>query len=179
MYTDLKDRQLWYDGDSVVPQSQLIELLHRGMSTRHLCVTEVNKDIIEYNRYATPVERVKVKTELEQLDMRWNLPEPFDTLDVDAHVEQKFFDEAARYSWDENEIMCRHERMRLELVKYREDQKVDVLRTIIYIVDTFTRENLVWGVGRGSSVSSYVLYLIGIHDIDSYKYELDFTDFLG
>jgi DNA polymerase III alpha subunit len=36
----------------------------------------------------------------------------------------------------------------------------------------------VWGVGRGSSVASYVLFLIGVHRIDSMKYNLDYKEFL-
>jgi DNA polymerase III alpha subunit len=36
----------------------------------------------------------------------------------------------------------------------------------------------VWGIGRGSSVSSYVLYVLGVHDVDSYAYDLDIGDFL-
>jgi DNA polymerase III alpha subunit len=37
--------------------------------------------------------------------------------------------------------------------------------------------NIVWGVGRGSSVASYVLYLLGIHKIDSIKYNLSPDEF--
>lgn len=55
---------------------------------------------------------------------------------------------------------------------------LDLLRFIIYLVD-FMRENeIVWGVGRGSSVASYILYLIGIHKVDSIKYKLDWREFL-
>jgi len=49
---------------------------------------------------------------------------------------------------------------------------------MIYIVDMMRKNNLVWGVGRGSSVASYVLYLIGIHKIDSLKYNLNIEEFL-
>jgi DNA polymerase III alpha subunit len=38
--------------------------------------------------------------------------------------------------------------------------------------------NIVWGVGRGSSVASYVLYLLGVHKVDSIKYGLDIREFL-
>jgi DNA polymerase III alpha subunit len=37
--------------------------------------------------------------------------------------------------------------------------------------------NIVWGVGRGSSVASYALYLIGIHKIDPIKYNLSINEF--
>ena len=55
---------------------------------------------------------------------------------------------------------------------------LDLLNYMIYLVD-FMRENkIVWGVGRGSSVASYVLYLIGVHKIDSLYYDLDVAEFL-
>jgi len=33
-------------------------------------------------------------------------------------------------------------------------------------------------VGRGSSVSSYILYLIGIHRVDSLRYGFSISDYL-
>jgi DNA polymerase III alpha subunit len=53
-----------------------------------------------------------------------------------------------------------------------------VLKFMIYLVDTMRANNIVWGVGRGSSVASYVLFLIGVHKIDSMKYNLDYKEFL-
>jgi DNA polymerase III alpha subunit len=53
-----------------------------------------------------------------------------------------------------------------------------VLQLLIYIVDTMRKHNIVWGVGRGSSVASYCLYLIGVHKIDSLKYNLNIREFL-
>ena len=55
---------------------------------------------------------------------------------------------------------------------------MDLLRYMIYLVDFMRKENIVWGVGRGSSVASYVLYLIGIHKVDSIQYGLDYKEFL-
>ena len=53
-----------------------------------------------------------------------------------------------------------------------------VLQLLIYIVDTMRNNNLVWGVGRGSAVSSYVLYILGVHKVNSVKYMLDIQEFL-
>ena len=53
-----------------------------------------------------------------------------------------------------------------------------LLRYMIYLVDFMRENNIVWGVGRGSSVASYVLYLIGVHRIDSIQYDLDWREFL-
>ena len=47
-----------------------------------------------------------------------------------------------------------------------------------YLVDTLRKNKIVWGVGRGSSVASYVLYLLGVHRINSIYYELDIAEFL-
>ena len=47
-----------------------------------------------------------------------------------------------------------------------------------YLVDTMRDNQVIWGVGRGSSVASYVLYLIGIHKIDSMYYDLPINEFL-
>jgi DNA polymerase III alpha subunit len=54
----------------------------------------------------------------------------------------------------------------------------DLLRFLVYIVDVMREQDIVWGVGRGSSVASYVLYLIGVHKIDSLYYDLDIAEFL-
>jgi len=46
-----------------------------------------------------------------------------------------------------------------------------------YVVDTLRSNSIVWGVGRGSSVASYVLFIIGVHKIDSVKYKLAINEF--
>ncbi|PPD53417.1 MAG: hypothetical protein CTY12_04875 [Methylotenera sp.] len=77
-----------------------------------------------------------------------------------------------------HDITLRDERLAYELTKFQDMKLTGVLRAIIYIINTLTIRNQVWGVGRGSSVSSYVLYVIGAHDVDSFAYELDINDFL-
>ena len=55
---------------------------------------------------------------------------------------------------------------------------LDLLFYLKYLVDTMRGNSIVWGVGRGSSVASYVLYLLGVHKVDSIKYDLDINEFL-
>jgi DNA polymerase III alpha subunit len=69
------------------------------------------------------------------------------------------------------------DRVSQELELYIKHGMYDVLHVIKYIVDTLRANNIVWGVGRGSSVASYVLYLIGVHKIDSIKYNLPIEEF--
>ena len=70
-----------------------------------------------------------------------------------------------------------YERLIQELELFRKNNMLPVLRTMKYVVDTLRTNNVVWGVGRGSSVASYVLYLIGVHKIDSIKYNLPIEEF--
>ena len=70
------------------------------------------------------------------------------------------------------------DRVTQELELYIQHNMFDLLFYLKYLVDTMRENKVVWGVGRGSSVASYVLYLIGIHKVDSIKYELDIKEFL-
>ena len=65
-----------------------------------------------------------------------------------------------------------------ELDAFRDRGMEDLLRYMIYLVDFMRENDIVWGVGRGSSVASYVLYLIGVHKIDSIQFDLDWREFL-
>jgi DNA polymerase III alpha subunit len=71
-----------------------------------------------------------------------------------------------------------YQRLIEELQEFRKRNMLDLLRWLKYFVDTAKQRNIIWGVGRGSSVASYVLYLIGVHKIDSIKYKLDWKEFL-
>ena len=70
------------------------------------------------------------------------------------------------------------QRVGQELMLYQERDLFNLLRYLKYLVDTMTQNQCIWGVGRGSSVASYVLYLLGVHRINSMYYELDISEFL-
>jgi len=69
------------------------------------------------------------------------------------------------------------DRVSQELQLYIKLEMYDVLHVMKYIVDTLRANNIVWGIGRGSSVASYVIYLIGVQKIDSIKYNLPIEEF--
>jgi DNA polymerase III alpha subunit len=69
------------------------------------------------------------------------------------------------------------ERVVEELRLFAKNDMIPVLKTMKYVVDTLRANNVVWGVGRGSSVASYVLFIIGVHKIDSVKYKLPINEF--
>jgi len=70
------------------------------------------------------------------------------------------------------------DRVKYELGLYEEYNMTKLLRCMIWLVDYFEENNIFWGLGRGSSVSSYCLYLLGLHLVDSIKYDLDVNEFL-
>ena len=69
------------------------------------------------------------------------------------------------------------DRLAQELELFHSHNMIPVLRVIKYIVDTLRENRVVWGVGRGSSVASYVLFLIGIHKVDPIKYDIPIDEF--
>ena len=66
----------------------------------------------------------------------------------------------------------------MELAMFKERGLYPILQLLIYVIDVMRYHKLVWGVGRGSSVASFVLYILGVHKIDSHKYNLDIKEFL-
>lgn len=79
---------------------------------------------------------------------------------------------------DQTQNEEQYQRVVKELDLFVQHNMIDLLKYLKYLVDTMRSNNIVWGVGRGSSVASYCLYLLGVHKIDSMKYELDIHEFL-
>jgi DNA polymerase III alpha subunit len=122
------------------------------------------KDIIQYlERIAT--EHLDYPVPKENIDTtNWYIPQKYKDLDIEDFL----VNQCPKENYD---------RLILELELYQKHQMLDVLRTMKYIVDTLRNNNIVWGVGRGSSVASYVLFLLGVHKIDSVKYNIPIEEF--
>jgi DNA polymerase III alpha subunit len=71
-----------------------------------------------------------------------------------------------------------YQRVVEELELFYQHNMIDVLKYLKYLVDTMRSNSIVWGVGRGSSVASYCLYLLGVHKVNSLNYSLDIREFL-
>ena len=143
-----------------------IELLYRGDS-----IYDIAFDSIEqYNKFSTELELESI-TDKSFISKDFNIPQHYKELDVETFIRNK----VPTSGQDVKIITARVEQ---ELAMYKERGLYPILQLLIYIIDTMRKNNLVWGVGRGSSVSSYLLYLIGVHKVDSYKYNLDIKEFL-
>jgi|TARA_Y100000389_G_scaffold201067_1_gene242901 hypothetical protein len=100
------------------------------------------------------------------LQSNWHMPAEYRELDIAAYL--------LGLCKEDHEL----QRVGEELLLYQERNLFDLLRYLKYLVDTLRKNNIVWGVGRGSSVASYVLFLLGVHKINSMYYELSVEEFL-
>lgn len=97
--------------------------------------------------------------------IQWRMPEFYKTFDIEHWLLNQCHNDQER------------DRVTLELSLFRETNLISLLCYLKYMVDVMSEKSLVWGVGRGSSTASYVLYLIGVHSIDSIKYDIPIEEF--
>ena len=118
-------------------------------------------DLVEYAFTDMTVEEFDVMKQNS-----WDMPDEYKNLDI------------AEYILGLCDSDAKLQRCGKELLLFQERNLFDLLRYLKYLVDTLQNNNMIWGVGRGSSVASYVLYLLGVHRIDSMFYDLDAREFL-
>lgn len=143
-------KNLYLDKDTVVQFNQALDL---------------NRDnLVPLQEWTEPEETLEFFDEANQCT--WFMPQEY----------QKF----PIHQWLLDQCTSEEERTRVdkELLLFIQYGMFDLLFYLKYLVDTMRENKIVWGVGRGSSVASYVLYLLGVHKIDSIKYKLDIREFL-
>ena len=145
-----------------------IELLYR---TRYIEDVPFSEDVVnKFNKFCTELE-LPVLSETGNYSKDFNIPQHYKNIDVEEYIRG-----LVPQSGDSD--ISVNARVEQELAEFSARNLFPVLQLLIYIVDTLRKNNLVWGVGRGSCVASYCLYLIGIHKVDSIKYNLDIREFL-
>ena len=116
------------------------------------------------------VSETDVSLSVDEYDLmnqnNWLMPEEYKQIDIAQHVIDCCKTDA--------EIQRAGE----ELLMFQQRNLFNLLKYLRYLVDTMKTNNIIWGVGRGSSVASYVLYLLGVHRVDSMYYDLDPKEFL-
>jgi DNA polymerase III alpha subunit len=115
-------------------------------------------------------EYIDPKVSIDEFDemnqSNWHMPVEYKNMDI------------AKWVLDQCKTEAELQRAGDELLKFHERGMFILLQYLKYLVDIMRKNNIVWGVGRGSSVASYVLYLIGIHRINSLYYDLSIDEFL-
>jgi DNA polymerase III alpha subunit len=164
-------------GQAILSSNNLRELLLQGKNISHLNV--VFDDEIElFQKYQSellpetitfldaPEENLTFDEFHKKCADEWIFPVIYQQIDVE------------KWLLDKCKTKIEIDRVEEEYKLYEERDLIMLLRLFIYLVDYMRKNRYVWGVGRGSSVSSYILYLIGVHKVDSIKYGFSITDYL-
>lgn len=174
----LNGRILWFDGDSSFDRETLYDYVLSGKQLNSQCfVLEETDDIELFNNLQSDV-KLELKTELRDISKDWNIPEFYLNLNLEEYMQKCLIEEINNNEeLGELDIDDRMDRLETELKLFEYYNMTNILRTAIYIVDTFKERNVIWGTGRGSSCCCYCLYLIELHDVDSVQFDLDLTEF--
>ena len=161
-------------GQIILDEADICEALlcHPDKTLSNLCVEQLINisDELELQNIPTFVEYISSSETIDEFDQRlqsnWHMPDEYKNLDI------------AQWVLEQCQTDSERQRVGQELLMYLDRNLFPLLQYMKYLVDTMRKHNIVWGGGRGSSVSSYVLYLIGIHKIDSMYFDLDINEFL-
>lgn len=177
MKTELNDRVLWFDGTSQVNPELVPDLLLLGIDPSMIVVNSQNEDIQKFNQLADkPIEFGK--TENSAFDKTWNVPDRYMNMDLDHEIHEMLIDFLvinSRLSKEQKETYKK--RMEDELKEIHSRGMEPLVKTLMYVLDRLRESNTVWGVGRGSSCASLVLFLIGLHKVDPVKYNIPLEEF--
>lgn len=161
---------------------ELVDLLYQNPSLKienflvddpdqyNKSVRQLHADLPKLQKYADYFSTRDPFASVEEFDQHnqnnWYMPDEYKSLNIAEYIISLCETDA--------ELL----RVQTELLLFQERNLFDLLRFLKYLVDTMRQHNIVWGVGRGSSVASYVLFLIGVHKINSLQYDLDIKEFL-
>lgn len=169
-------------GTPVFGISDVVDIIYEyDLSVCHLVNIDDDTEVDSFNQAAEQFEipklhkHVSLDVSVSEFDQacqsQWFMPEKYYEIDLYQYLIDKL-----------NEQSQDHDIQRLriteELEEYTRRGMCNLLKYLIFLIDTMEENNIVWGVGRGSSVASYVLFLIKVHCVDSIKYQLDWREFL-
>jgi len=162
-------------GDVIFSEEDAIDLLYKDpeFDISKLFfnnTTKYSKSLKDLGIDLPMIYTVPEREPLEEFDRhnidRWHMPTQYYKIDVLEWLLEKCQSDEER------------QRVKIEYSLFEEKKFVKVLQFLMYFVDTLRANNIVWGVGRGSSVASFCLFLIGVHKINPLLYNLDITEFL-
>jgi DNA polymerase III alpha subunit len=162
-------------GDVIFTEDDAIDLLYTNpdFDISKLFFNDTNKydaALKELGLDLPVIHSIPERESLQDFDKnnceQWHMPESYYQINV--------------LQWLLERCQTDEERMRVQLEYdlFEKKKFIRVLQFLIYFVDTLRANNIVWGVGRGSSVASFCLFLIGVHKINPLLYNLDITEFL-
>jgi len=164
-------------GEMIFSEADVVDLLmqDRDVSSLNRMLVDDSIDLEVVTKFVEDFSGVLIKHSdtkhsLSQWDQynqsNWHMPDEYKQLDIAQYI--------LDLCNDETEL----QRCGEELLLYQERNLFDLLRYLKYLVDVMTENDIIWGVGRGSSVASFILYKLKLHRINSIYYKLNINEFL-
>jgi DNA polymerase III alpha subunit len=162
-------------GNPIFNSADIFKSLYQGKLTNLKDITVDYTDDIRqleevaeftFQRFNDQLDQIAIKDFDSALQSDWFMPPEYREFDI------------AEYCISRCTSDVQIERVKAEMTAYEDRGMVPLLQWIKHFVDTCNENGIVWGVGRGSSVASFVLFLLGVHQVDSVKYNLDWQEFL-
>lgn len=166
-------------GEMVMTESDLCDLMMQGRDITAMQHVTVDRSIdlqktihalehpYDLLTWTFPDDSDRSVPEFDHIRQgHWFMPDNYKKLDIAEHVLSLC------------QTQAQLQRVGQELLLFQERNLFDLLRYLKYLVDVMKQNHVIWGVGRGSSVASYVLYLLEVHQVDSMFYDLDPGEFL-
>lgn len=165
MYFDkARGRVLLRDGTSVVSSLGFAERILAGKSVEGLRVAEDR-----HSRIYDAINNTNTSIELDDVH-----PTP-DNQHTDEEIETlvNLILESDRYEPDNEDHL---ERIALELDFFIRTYNIKFILRVHDVIKRFEDENVLWGVGRGSSCASLVAYVLHINDINPLIFNIPFKE---
>lgn len=180
LYIELSGYRLYFDGTIESKDStKTHELMLLGIHPSQISTKIMTDDIKQHNLLVDDDnEKIKLSKQNEEIEeaftpLSYNIPTEYLTLDLKEYVMEKL----QNIPMTAQELSIAQKRVERELEEISK-RKIELLfKTIIYVVDTFNKKSIVYGVGRGSSCACYILYLIGLHLVNPIKYNIPVEEF--
>jgi DNA polymerase III alpha subunit len=150
-------------GNPIFNSSDIFKSLYQGKLTNLKDITVDYSDDIKqleevaeftFQRFNDQLDQIDVKDFDQALQSDWFMPPEYREFDVKEYCISRCVGDV------------QVDRVNSEMAAYEDRGMIPLLQWIKHFVDTCTENNIVWGVGRGSSVASFVLFLLGVHQVD-------------
>jgi DNA polymerase III alpha subunit len=176
--SSLIERTLRFDGVSEIEPDQLARFLLLGIPPSQLRVTAETEEVQQMNQQVTEEDQIKTAhAEPINIDLSWQLPTKYAALDLRQYMVDLFLDRHLSLGYDPQTIDLAAHRIEDELNEVESRGMVEFMRTVVYILDQLRQHQIIWGVGRGSSCASYLLFLIGLHVVDCVAMDVPMEEF--
>ena len=162
-------------GDVIFSEEDVIDLLY---TDPNFDLSKLYLDNID--KYSQSLKELGIDLPVIKTAPERSNTEIFDKQNCDNwHMPEKYY-QINVLQWLLDKCQNDEEKMRVqtEYDLFEKKKFIRVLQFLIYFIDTLRANNMVWGVGRGSSVASFCLFLIGVHKINPMLYKLNITEFL-